>query len=61
MQQGFTRLETDDEIIRIDELLKDKPEDFIKSNCYLVIDRISVQNDEDTQSRIAGLGTNRFF
>ncbi len=61
MQQGFTRLETDDEIIRIDELLKDKPKDFIKSNCYLIIDRISVQNDEDTQSRIADSVQTAFF
>ena len=61
MQQGFTRLETNDEIKRIDELLKDKSEDFCTSNCNLVIDRISVQNDEDTQSRIADSVQTAFF
>jgi len=53
MQQGFSRLETNNEIKRIDELLKNKTEDFCNGSCNLVIDRVSVQNDEDTQSRIA--------
>ncbi|NQU53770.1 MAG: excinuclease ABC subunit A, partial [Bacteroidetes bacterium] len=61
MQQGFTRLETNDEIKRIDELLKDKSDTFCTNNCNLVIDRISVQNDEDTQSRIADSVQTAFF
>lgn len=61
MQQGFTRIETNDEIKQIDELLKDKSEDFCINNCNLVIDRISVQNDEDTQSRIADSVQTAFF
>ncbi len=61
MQQGFTRLETNDEIKHIDELLKDKSDKFCSNNCYLVIDRISVQNDEDTQSRIADSVQTAFF
>ena len=50
MQQGFTRLETNNEIKRIDELLKNNSEEFCVGNCNLVIDRISVQADEDTPS-----------
>jgi excinuclease ABC subunit A len=61
MQQGFTRLETNDEIKRIDDLLKDESEDFCSSSCNLVIDRLSVQNDEDTQSRVADSVQTAFF
>jgi excinuclease ABC subunit A len=61
MQQGFTRLETNDEIKKIDELLKNVSEDFCKGSCNLVIDRISVQNDEDTQSRMADSVQTAFY
>ena len=61
MQQGFTRLETNDKIIRIDELLKEKADKFCSGSCNLVIDRIAVQNDEDTQSRIADSVQTAFF
>lgn len=61
MQQGFTRLEMGDKIKRIDELLKDKPEDFCAENCNLVIDRIAVRKDEDTQSRVADSIQTAFF
>ncbi|HPF51043.1 MAG TPA: excinuclease ABC subunit UvrA [Draconibacterium sp.] len=53
MQQGFSRIETNNEILRIEDLLKDNKQNFCSGECNLVIDRISVQNDEDTQSRIA--------
>lgn len=61
MQQGFTRLEMGDKIKRIDELLKDKSEDFGTENCNLVIDRIAVRKDEDTQSRVADSIQTAFF
>ncbi|MCF6359107.1 MAG: excinuclease ABC subunit A, partial [Draconibacterium sp.] len=61
MQQGFTRLETNDEIKRIDELLESKPKELNIGNSQLVIDRISVKNDEDTQSRIADSVQTAFF
>ncbi|MCY1719184.1 excinuclease ABC subunit UvrA [Prolixibacteraceae bacterium Z1-6] len=61
MQQGFSRLETNNEIKKIDELLKDKAEDFCKGSCNLVIDRVSVQLDEDSQSRIADSVQTAFF
>jgi len=61
MQQGFTRLETNGEIKQIDELLKNKEEHFCGSNCFLVIDRISVHFDDDTKSRIADSVQTAFF
>ncbi|MFV0266612.1 MAG: excinuclease ABC subunit UvrA [Draconibacterium sp.] len=61
MQQGFSRLETNDEIIKIDELILAKNNDFCKGSCNLVIDRLSVQRDEDTQSRMADSIQTAFF
>ncbi len=61
MQQGFTRLEINDKIVRIDELLESKPEKLTVKNSHLVIDRISVNSDEDTQSRIADSVQTAFF
>ena len=53
MQQGFSRIETNNEIQQIEDLLKNNDKDLCNGECNLVIDRISVQSDEDTQSRIA--------
>ncbi len=61
MQQGFSRIETNDEIKRIDELVKTKSEDFCKGSCSLVIDRLAVKSDEDTQNRIADSVQTAFF
>ena len=61
MQQGFSRIETNNNIKRIDELLKSKSEDFCNGNCNLVIDRLAVKRDEDTQSRIADSVQTAFY
>lgn len=62
MQQGFSRLETGNEIKRIDELLENKSDNFCKGTCNLVIDRLAVkQTDEDTQSRMADSIQTAFF
>ncbi|MFV0594002.1 MAG: excinuclease ABC subunit UvrA [Draconibacterium sp.] len=61
MQQGFSRLETNNEIKKIDELLQGKSTDFCNGSCNLVIDRLSVQRDEDTQSRMADSVQTAFF
>ncbi|MCK3683370.1 excinuclease ABC subunit UvrA [Maribellus sp. YY47] len=61
MQQGFSRLETNDEIKKIDELILAKSDDFCNGACNLVIDRLSVQRDEDTQSRMADSVQTAFF
>ncbi len=61
MQQGFSRLETNDEIKRIDELLEQGQADFCNDTCNLVIDRLTAQNDEDTQSRLADSVQTAFY
>ncbi len=62
LQQGFTRVEIDSEIKRIDEILKlGNIESLKHSVCNLVIDRLSVQNDEDVISRIADSVQTAFF
>ena len=61
MQQGFSRLELHNEIIRIDELLKSANNDFCSGECHIVIDRIAVKDDQDTQSRIADSVQTAFF
>ncbi len=61
MQQGFTRIETNGEINRIEDLLKGGNNNFCNGNCNIVIDRLSVQPDEDTQTRIADSVQTAFF
>lgn len=61
MQQGFSRIETNDEIKRIDELVKSETEDFCNGSCNLVIDRAAVKHDEDTQSRLADSVQTAFY
>jgi excinuclease ABC subunit A len=61
LQQGFTRLETKNEILRIDELLKEKSDEFCSGKCNIVIDRLTVEFDEDTQSRMADSVETAFF
>jgi len=61
MQQGFTRLETNNEILKIDELLKAGMDKFCNGSCNIVIDRVSVDLDEDTQSRMADSVETAFF
>nr|WP_321486442.1 excinuclease ABC subunit UvrA [uncultured Draconibacterium sp.] len=61
MQQGFSRIETNDEIKRIDELVKAESDDFCNGSCNLVIDRTAVKHDEDTQSRLADSVQTAFF
>jgi len=62
LQQGFTRLELDGDIRKIDDLLTDK-EDIVYRNtsCNIVIDRAMVINDEDNLSRIADSVQTAFF
>jgi excinuclease ABC subunit A len=61
MQQGFSRLEVNNEIMRIDEVLQNGTEMLCKGNCNIVIDRIAVKTDEDTQSRIADSVQTAFY
>ncbi len=61
LQQGFSRLEVKNEIKRIDELLIEGKNDICDDNCNIVIDRVAVQNDEDTQSRVADSVQTAFY
>ncbi len=62
LQQGFSRLEIDNEILKIDELLKENKEvQCSDSTCNIVIDRATVSNEEDNLSRIADSVQTAFF
>ena len=62
LQQGFSRLEINHEIRKIDELLKEKdPVQCDDATCNIVIDRATVVNDEDNISRIADSVQTAFF
>ena len=65
LQKGFSRVMLNDEISKIEDLLEDKsiskakPEDF--SDIKIVIDRVSVADDEETLSRLADSIQTAFF
>lgn len=61
MKQGFSRIETNNEIKRIDELIQSNFDQFCDGKCNLVVDRIAVKTDEDTQSRIADSVQTAFY
>ncbi|MFW5822151.1 MAG: excinuclease ABC subunit A, partial [Tangfeifania sp.] len=61
MQQGFSRIEVNGEIKRIDELVEAGEENFCNGNCNVVIDRVAVTEDEDTQSRVADSVQTAFY
>ncbi len=61
MQQGFTRLENNNEILKIDELVKTSSLNSCHGACNIVIDRISTDFDEDTQSRMADSVQTAFY
>ncbi len=61
LQQGFTRLESNDEIFKIDELIKSGKDNFCKGSCNIVVDRLAVDSDEDAQSRMADSIETAFF
>ena len=61
MEQGFSRLELNEKVIRIDELLEAGDENFCNGSCNIVIDRVVAKNDEDNQSRIADSVETAFY
>ncbi len=61
LQQGFSRLQINEEIVRIEDLLKN-PENYnCSGNCSIIIDRISVSKDDDTQGRMADSVQTAFY
>ncbi|VAW25106.1 Excinuclease ABC subunit A paralog in greater Bacteroides group [hydrothermal vent metagenome] len=61
LQQGFTRIEVDGRIEKIDGLIKSGGNKFCPGGCNIVIDRLMTGPDEDTQSRIADSLQTAFF
>ncbi len=61
LQQGFTRIEVDGRIERIDGLIKSGDNKFCPEGCNIVIDRLTTGLDEDTQSRMADSLQTAFF
>ena len=57
-QQGYARLKTKNEILKISEVLNQKK---ITKNIELVIDRIQLKNDEDYWNRLADSIQKAFF
>lgn len=57
-QQGYARIKVDGSVIRIDEI-----ENYhtITKECFLVVDRIIVKNDEDFYNRLADAIQTAFF
>ncbi len=54
MQQGFSRVLKDEKISRIEDVLDTIDDNVIPENCYLIIDRVSVDiGDEDFTSRVS--------
>ena len=52
LQQGFSRVKIDNKIYRINDLLEDYKE-IEKNSIWVVIDRISINKDEDNLNRMA--------
>ncbi|NPA44146.1 MAG: excinuclease ABC subunit UvrA, partial [Chlorobi bacterium] len=60
LKQGFARVEFDNEILKIDKLLTEKKITTPKI-ANIVVDRISISDDEDTQSRMGDSVQTAFF
>ncbi|MBN2614061.1 MAG: excinuclease ABC subunit UvrA [Bacteroidales bacterium] len=62
MQQGFSRVMRNGEIMRIDTLLEHPPVPTKKDHCYLIIDRILVDTeDSELNSRVADSVQTAFY
>ncbi len=65
LQQGFTRVFRDAKIIKIEELMKENPENFKEENYpdfQLIVDRLTVSpDDKDQRSRIADSTQTAFY
>lgn len=63
MQQGFTRIKTQDQVLRIDDLLNDtKQMKQVGNTFYVLIDRVVTLNGDDSmRSRVADSTETAFF
>lgn len=53
LSQGFTRIKVENEFLRIDDVINRQQEIAAGAEVYLVIDRISINEERDTVSRIS--------
>lgn len=51
-KQGFTRMEVNREIVRIEDYLKETPAEDKKQNIYLLVDRMTADDSKDSISRL---------
>ena len=51
-KQGFTRMEVNREIVRIEDFLKEGPAEDKKPNIYLLVDRMTADDSKDIISRL---------
>lgn len=51
-KQGFTRMEVNREIVRIEDFLKETPAGDKKQNIYLLVDRMTADDSKDSISRL---------
>ena len=63
LQQGYSRIWTGGEFVRIDDLLEDseKVNSLSPTDIYLLIDRMSVSHDKDSVSRLLDSAETAFF
>ncbi len=61
MKQGFSRIEKENEFFRIEDLLSDKNSNPECKSINLVIDRLTVTDDDDTISRLADSVQTAFY
>ena len=61
LQQGFSRIEQNGSIERIDDLLKNNPKLLAKGNWNLVIDRLQASREQQNMSRMADSVQTAFF
>ncbi|MCP4521597.1 MAG: excinuclease ABC subunit UvrA [Cytophagales bacterium] len=61
LQQGFSRLSINDELVFIEELIKTEEEIIFEDRVYILIDRAVVQKDENSQFRLADSVQTAFY
>ncbi|MBP1677055.1 MAG: Excinuclease subunit [Bacteroidetes bacterium] len=59
--QGFSRVETDGEILKIEDLTEDKKRDLNNQEIFLVVDRLTVDKSQTGISRITDSVETAFF
>jgi excinuclease ABC subunit A len=51
-RQGFSRVKYNDTYIRINDFIEHPPEEYSEKECFLVVDRLTINEERDTVSRV---------